>query len=131
AGAAWGFGWGRPETIGWAQDLLFSLGVTRFSLTGAHLSKEYRLEDDIPAPFRDKLAESVVFHSFQEEAGPLESLRVTPWRALVYEAPEPERFEDAHDLLKPFLTNDVSAVASTSMTDGEGRVRSITILLRR
>src|SRR5262245_65920379 len=61
AGAAWGFGWDHPGALVLAQDLLFSLGTTRFSLSGADLHQKYRLEDDIPARFQSRLSEAVVF----------------------------------------------------------------------
>jgi hypothetical protein len=128
AGAAWGFGWDRPGAVVLAQDLLFSLGTTRFSLIGANLHRKYRLEDDIPARFQSRLADAVVF--VHKVVGVLESLCAMPWRILVYEGDESDRLEDGYDLLRPLLNADVSVIASSHITGHDGSARPIIILHR-
>jgi len=127
-GAAWGFGWDRPGVVMSARNLLFSLGITRFSLIGANLHQKYRLENDIPARFQSRLAEAVVF--VHNAVGVLESLRHMPWRILVYEGDESDRLESCYDLLKLLLSADVSVIASSHITTHGGCARPIIILYR-
>jgi hypothetical protein len=128
AGAAWGFGWDHPGALVLAQDLLFSLGTTRFSLLGADLHQKYRLKDDIPARFQSRLAEAVVF--VHKAVGVPESLGSMPWRILVYEGDESDRLESCYDLLKPLLNAEVSVIASSRITSHDGCARPIIILYR-
>jgi hypothetical protein len=128
AGAAWGFGWDHPGALVLTQDLLFSLGTTRFSLLGADLHQKYRLEDDIPARLQYRLADAVVF--VHKAVGVPESLGSMPWRILVYEGDESDRLESCHDLLKPLLNVDVSVIASSHITGHDGCARPIIILYR-
>ena len=128
AGAAWGFGWDHPRAVVFAQDLLFSLGTTRFSLFGANPHQKYRLEDDIPARFQSRLADAVVF--IHKAVGVLDSLRPMPWRILVYEGDESDRLEDGYNLLRPLLNADVSVIASSHITSHDGCARPIIALYR-
>jgi hypothetical protein len=128
AGAGWGFGWDHPDAVVSARDLLFSLGTTRFSLLGTNLHQKYRLEDDIPARFQSRLANAVVF--VHKMVGVLESLRLMPWRILVYEGDESDRLEDGYDSLKLLLNADVSVIASSHVTSHDGCARPIIILYR-
>jgi hypothetical protein len=128
AGAAWGLGWDRPAAVALAQDVLFSLGTTRFSLSGANLHQKYRLEDDIPARFQSRLADAVVFA--HKAVGVPESLRSMPWRILVYEGDESDRLEDGYDLLRPLLNVGVRLIASSHISGHDGRSRPIIILYR-
>jgi hypothetical protein len=106
--------------------------VTRFSLSSADLHNGQRLEDDIPTRYLDWLTEAIVFYkSFRMEAGPPESLRALPWRALVYEGRNSERPVDILNLLKPTLGDISNIIGSTQVTDGEGHSRPITIFLRK
>src|SRR5215475_14581367 len=129
AGAAWGFGWDHPGALVLAQDLLFSLGTTRFSLLGVDLHQKYRLEDDIPARFQFRLAEAVVF--VHKAVGVPESLRSMPWRILVYEGDESDCLESCYNLLKSLLNADVSVIASSHITSHDGCARPIIILYRQ
>jgi PST family polysaccharide transporter len=128
SGAAWGFGWDSPDAVVLAQELLFSLGTTRFSLSGANLHQNHRLEDDIPARFQSCLGDAVVF--LNKAHGAPESLRAMPWRILVYEGNESDRLEDSYNLLRPLLNADVSVIASSQVTSNEGGLRPIIILYR-
>ncbi|MBO0724813.1 MAG: oligosaccharide flippase family protein [Blastocatellia bacterium] len=128
AGAAWGFGWDSPEVVALARNLLFSLGTTRFSLSGADLHQKYRLEDDIPERFRARLAEAVVF--IHKKVSAPESLRAMPWRVLIYEGDETERLDDAFNLLAPMLTGRVKTIASSYVTGESGLVKPLIALLR-
>lgn len=128
AGAAWGFGWDHPGAVVLARNLLFSLGTTRFSLSGANLHQKYRLEDDIPARFQSRLVDAVVF--VHKAPGAPESLGHMPWRILVYEGDASDRLEDGYNLLKPLLNADVSVIASSHITSHDGCARPIIILYR-
>jgi PST family polysaccharide transporter len=128
AGAAWGFGWDRPRAVKLVQDLLFSLGITRFSLSAADLHQKYRLEDDIPVRFQSRLADAVVF--VHEAVGVPESLRAMPWRILVYEGDGSNRLEDSYNLLRPLLNFDVSVIASSYVTSYNECARPTIILYR-
>lgn len=128
AGAAWGFGWDRPDVVSVAQNLLFSLGTTRFSLFAIDPCQKHRLEDDIPERFRAGLTEAVVF-AHKKICAP-ESLRAMPWRVLIYEGDAEQPLDDAHDLLKPLLADGAHAIASFYVTAEDDPARPIIILLR-
>ena len=128
AGAAWGLGWDHPAAVALAQDALFSLGTTRFSLSGANLHQKYRLEDDIPARFQSRLADAVVIA--HKAVGVPESLRSMPWRILVYEGDESDCSEDDYNLLRPLLNANVSVIASSHISNHDGCSRPIIILYR-
>jgi PST family polysaccharide transporter len=128
AGAAWGLGWDHPAAVALAQDALFSLGTTRFSLSGANLHQKYRLEDDIPARFQSRLPDAVVFA--HKAVGVPESLRSMPWRILVYEGDESDCSEDDYNLLRPLLNAGVSVIASSHISSHDGCSLPIIILYR-
>jgi PST family polysaccharide transporter len=130
-GAAWGIGWDRPSVITQAQELLLSMGLSRFSLVAAEMDSTYLLQNDIPAQFHDRLGEAVVFYlSVREHIGLLDTLQTMPWRAFVYEGHETESLKDAPKLLKPLLTPGVEIAASFYLADGGSRSRPVHILRR-
>jgi len=131
AGAQWGIGWDRPAVVEHAQNLLFSLGSSRFHLIGVDLYPEYSLEKEVPINLRDSLNESVVFYlSARQHMGLLHSLQEIPWRVLVYEGHQREHLKDIPTVLQPLLTNNVHFLASSKIADGDSAARPLVILLR-
>ena len=131
-GAAWAHGWDLPEVVGSTGELLLSLGATRFSLTGATLNTDYRIEDDLPEHLRDRLGEAVVFYlAVRKHLGLLESLSRIPWRALVYEGHQWEQSSEVPHFLSPLLTDGVEISAASSISDGDCGSRPLLVLKRR
>jgi len=131
AGAAWAIGWDRPSVLRHSEQLLFSLGASRFSLTGADLDPTYALERDIPDRLRADLAESVVFYlSVRQHIGLLHSLGRIPWRALVYEGHQREHPRDVPHVLAPLLTDGVRCAVTSRIADGDSGSRPVAVLLR-
>ncbi|HKQ79249.1 MAG TPA: lipopolysaccharide biosynthesis protein [Blastocatellia bacterium] len=131
-GAAWGIGWDSPEVVAHTEPLLLSLGVTRFSLIGAELEGEYRLEDDIPEYLRPRLPAAVVFClSGGDRARLVESLCAIPWRVLVYGGDSSEKPRDFHDKLKSMLTDDLEVIGSSYLAGSDSTVRPISVILRK
>lgn len=131
AGARWGLGWDRPAVVGHAEELLLSLGASRFHLYGADLHPAYRLEDDIPARLIPALPEAVVFFlSVRQHVGVLQSLQQIPWRLLVYEGHQGEDLRGLPDILAPLLGANVRCVSSSLVADGDSGPRPIALVRR-
>jgi len=131
AGARWALGWDRPAVVHHAQQLLLSLGASRFHLYGADLHPSYRLEDDIPPRLQPVLPEAVILYlSVRQHVGLLHSLQHVPWRALVYEGHQGEDVNDLPTVLAPLLRNNIRCVSASLVADGDSRPRPIALLLR-
>jgi hypothetical protein len=131
AGAGWCIGWDRPVVVEYAQNLLLSLGSSRFHLIGGNLHPDYPIEKDVPINLRNSLNESVVFYlSARQHMGLLNSLQKIPWRILVYEGHQRERLDDIPTVLGSFLTSDVHTLTSAKIADGDSGARPIVILQR-
>ena len=130
-GAAWALGWDRPLMVPYTQELLLSLGASRFSLVGADLNPSYPIEKDIPENLGNRLTESVIFYlSVHKHIGVLQSLQQIPWRVLVYEGHQGERLQDIPQILSPLLAANVRCVESASIADGDSAARPVVLLVR-
>jgi teichuronic acid exporter len=130
-GAGWGFGWDAPATIALAQELLLSIGTTRFSLNSNEVSPGHSLEDDVPTCLRHRLDEAIVFLSSETTASRLLSaLANSRWRLLVYESDASPRARDEHDGLGAVLSDDVRILATADPGRKNKPPRSLTIFLR-
>jgi hypothetical protein len=95
AGAEWAFGWDRPQVAPLARELLLSLGMTRFDVTGKQLSAEIALRSDVPDRFRPSMPEALIFYlAIHGHIGVNEDLFGGPWRAAVLEGHQGETSED-------------------------------------
>ena len=131
-GAVWAMGWDRPQITDAAQQLLFSLGASRFHLQDADINPAYPLYEDIPEHIKGSLAESVVFYfSVRQHIGLLEDLQQIPWRVLLYEGHQGEKLEDVPALLADWLTDQVTLGASMYIGDGDSESRPFCILIRK
>lgn len=131
AGARWGLGWDRPAVARHAEELLLSLGTSRFHLYGADLHPSYRLEEDIPVRLAPALQEAVVFYlSVRQHVGVLDSLQQIPWRLLVYEGHQGEELRALPGILAPLLRDNVRCVSSSLVADGDSGPRPIALLRR-
>ncbi len=132
SGAAWALGWDRPPVAQFTEELLLSLGSSRFKVTGANLNSEYALEQDIPAQLQPMLKEAIVFYlSVRQHIGLSDSLKRIPWRVLVYEGHQGERLEDVPEVLNSLLSDEVKVIASAALSDGDSAPRPLVILLRK
>jgi hypothetical protein len=132
AGAWWGFGWDRPPLATAAERLLLSLGLGRFTMTGADLGEDCDLQADIPEPFKKGLEEAIVFYlSVREHLGFLGALRTLPWRALVYEGHQGESIDDMSRQIASFFGTTVTRHQSVLLRDGDCGSRPACVLVRR
>lgn len=132
AGARWGLGWDRPSVVAVTEELLLSLGTTRFSLTGTDLHTEYPIDDDVPRHLRSMLPESVVFYlAIRGHVGMMTALSRLPWRALVYEGHQGETAVETKEHLAPLLVNGVELVNPGWLRGGHSSPRPFALLVRR
>jgi SAM-dependent methyltransferase len=133
AGAAWGVGWDRADVVADTQALLFSLGTTRFTLVGADLHANYRLEDDVPLHLQHRLTGAVVFYSAGLKGiDSLRSLSTIRWDALVYEGGASERPDDIVRRLDPHSSDTLlEVVASCHIADGPHGSRPVMVIRRK
>jgi hypothetical protein len=130
-GAGWAHGWDLPDVIAATEELLLSLGATRFSLTGATLSPTYPVEESLPAHLRGRLSEAVVFYlAVREHIGLLDGLSRIPWRALVYEGHQWEQLSEVPRFVEPLLRDGVEISAALSISDGDCGSRPLLVLKR-
>jgi hypothetical protein len=131
-GAYWGFGWDLTSITEYTQDLLHSLGMSRFQLKGAVLSPSYDIIDDIPCHLLKHCEESIVFYlSVYLHMGLLNSINRIPWRIFIFEGHQGETIEEIDRLLSTFLEYDVTPLCREYMEDGDSGRRPIIMLARK
>jgi hypothetical protein len=131
-GAKWCHGWDRATTTPHTERMLLALGCTRFSTTGADITKSRVLADDLPAHVAASLEGCVI--SYLAVRGHLEwldSLKQIPWSVMIYEGHEGETSQDFESYLAELkgLTNFELGPTSTYV-DGDSEQRTVAILLR-
>jgi hypothetical protein len=132
SGACWGFGWDRPNIIRSTQDLLYSLGMSRFQLKGAVLYPFYNIPNDISDNFLIHMNESVVFYlAVYGHIGLVNSINRIPWRILVFEGHQGDTIEELNRLLIMFLECDVTRLCEKYIEDGDSSGRPIIIVARK
>ncbi|MGH9822302.1 MAG: hypothetical protein ACREDR_03435, partial [Blastocatellia bacterium] len=83
-GAGWCHGWDMASLTRYTERLLFSLGCTKFSVTGCELSKAREIEKDLPAfvsPIMDGCA--ISYLAVRGPLGWLDSLGRIPWSFII------------------------------------------------
>ncbi|MHC4861327.1 MAG: hypothetical protein ACYTDY_14685, partial [Planctomycetota bacterium] len=132
SGASWALGWDLPGVARAADELLLSLGLSRFHVFGRELSDAYDLRDDVPEGLVPRLRESVVFYlAVREHIGWMDCLGAIPWRVLVYEGHQGEGEVDVAELMALSDSNDLDVVLRTSAADGDCSARPIAVVVRR
>lgn len=130
-GAHWGLGWDRSAVIPHSEQLLLSLGTSRFSLFGRDLHADYDLEADIPPWLMPHVPGSVLFYlSVRQHIGLLQSLASLPWRVLVYEGHQRESVNDIELVFARMLQCGVRIAARTYLADGDSARRPLAVLTR-
>jgi hypothetical protein len=131
SGARWGLGWDLENVVPQSEELLFSLGATRFELKGAHLSSTYPLAADIPEHVRPELDQSIVLYlSVVQHIGILEDLFKIPWCAMVFEGHQRISAEQLEEQLRPFINHGCKLARLESAADGDSRSRPLAVVLR-
>ncbi len=132
-GARWGLGWDLPSVVSHARALLLTLGFTRFDLTAATLSRDYRLAADVPPSLHQDLDEAIVLYlAIRHHVGFLSDLARMPWKALVYEGGETEQAATIDRSLAELRSLCAFETATVrNYRGGETRLRPIAVLLRR
>lgn len=83
-GAMWTLGWEQAELADLAEQYLFSLGASRFTLTAADPIATVRLAEAIPTHVTNRLDDAILLHEIAERDSPwFDAARGMPWRAMV------------------------------------------------
>ena len=129
----WTHGWDRSHVVAHTEKLLLALGCTRFSTSGADITKSYDLKKDIPEFLTPALEGCVMSYlAVRGHIGWIDSLHTIPWSVLIYEGHEGETREDFQMYLREFnQTNKIEVAAVDDYIDGDSDRRTIAILRRK
>jgi hypothetical protein len=131
-GARWCHGWDMASVTPHTERVLLALGCTRFSLTGANLSMEHELEQDVPDFVRAALDGCVISYlAIRRHIGWVHALARLPWSFMIYEGHEAESGDvfDRHiEELRAIVACRV--VAKRTYEDGDSTPRDIAIVVR-
>ena len=129
-GAGWCHGWDRPDVVAHTDRLLLALGCTRFSTTGAELTAERRLLEDIPEFLRPRLDGCVISYlAVRGHLGWLEALRSLPWEVMIYEGHEGETQRELIEHVEQLRALlDIELLQVESYEDGDSEPRFVALL---
>ncbi|HEY6230098.1 MAG TPA: hypothetical protein VIW64_02430 [Pyrinomonadaceae bacterium] len=131
-GAKWCHGWDRATTVPHTERMLLALGCTRFSTTGADITRSHVLTNDLPPNAASSLQGCVISYlAVRGHLDWLESLGQVPWSFMIYEGHEGETADDFESHLADFrkLTSFELGPVSTYV-DGDSEERIVAILLK-
>jgi len=131
-GAKWCHGWDRALTTLHTERMLLALGCTRFSTTGADITKSRALVEDLPKHAAASLNGCVISYlAVRGHLNWLDALKQIPWSFMIYEGHEGETAHDFEAYLEDLksLTNFELGPSSTYV-DGDSEERTVAILLK-
>ncbi|MGI9386390.1 MAG: hypothetical protein ACR2OX_03065, partial [Methyloligellaceae bacterium] len=131
-GAAWLHGWDMQDVIPATEQVLLSIGCTRFSLTPRKLEQSAGLANDLPAHLRDVAQDRGVINylAVRGHVGWLNALEKLPWRYMVYEGHQDD--EDLENYVSELCKRvPVRIVAADKVSDAHSRPRDVAILCKR
>jgi hypothetical protein len=131
-GAAWCLGWDMPLVARRTNQILLSLGCTRFDVFGRELPQDYALSSDVPDRLRPKMDGCVLFYlAVRHHIGILDEVKHLPWDTLVYEGGETETVDTLPEALRDLSSaTDFEISLAEDFRDGEGAPRPLAILRR-
>lgn len=132
-GAKWCHGWDRATTVLHTEKILLALGCTRFSTTGADITKSQPLSTDVPPHVESSLEGCVVSYlAIRGHLEWLDELARVPWAFMIYEGHEGERRADFDAYLAELrkLTAFTLGPVGTYV-DGDSDERTVAILLKQ
>lgn len=129
-GAHWLHGWDQPSVVEAARSVLLSIGCTRFSLTGGHLSQATDFTASLPDHLRSSGNEAVLSYlAIRGHIGWPPALSDLPWRYMLYEGHQEdhpvERYVSELNQRIP-----VRLLATSRIVDGVSAPREIALLER-
>lgn len=129
-GATWCHGWDNEQVVPHTDALLFALGCTRFSTTGALIDEKRALEEDLPDFAKALLTGCVISYlAIRYHVGWLEALGRIPWSFMIYEGHQYESREQCETFLGELRELvDVEVVERGSYKDGFSDERDIAIV---
>ncbi len=131
-GALWCQGWDRPSVVPHTEKLLQALGCTRFSTTGADVTKSRMIENDLEPflePYLDGCA--ISYLAVRGHIGWLESLAHLPWAFLIYEGHEGETTEQFAEYINELNEMiPIRVAAHDEYSDGDSEPRTVAILVK-
>lgn len=132
ASASWVHGWDMASLTPHTEKLLLALGCTRFSITGCDLTRDRKVESDLPDFLAASLEGSVI--SYLAVRGPLgwlKSLATIPWEFMIYEGHEEESEKDLERFVAELNELVPVRIAVVDRTrDGDSEPRTVAILKR-
>jgi hypothetical protein len=129
-GAYWTVGWDIEKKINSANNLLLSLGDTRFTLIPCNLNNSYSLIGSLPKFLNTKKNKVIVFFlAMRKHIEFINEFNTINWRYFFYEGHANETIQDALSFLSPF--KNYSKVIGTKIeVDGDCPERPVIILKR-
>jgi len=131
-GALWCHGWDQEGVVPHTEKLLFALGCTRFSTSGAVIKKSRNLAADLSPYLRPHLTKCVVSYlAVRGHIGWLDALATIPWGFMIYEGHEGEtreQFVQHVEELKQLIP--IHVAAEGEYADGDSERRTVAILTR-
>ena len=134
-GAKWCHGWDRANITTHTEELLYSLGCTRFSTTGGDIELSLDPKQTLPAFIHESLDGCVInYLAVWGHFGWLEALGRIPWSFMIFEAHQPFHRKNLNtqleelDGMRKVVDFEVAKVGSYS--DGISDERTVAILVR-
>ena len=129
-GAFWAYGWDLPNVSKVAEELLFSIGETRFNIIKTKLNKKTNLQKSLQKKHKKFLKNSVVFYlAIRHHVGVIESLSDLNCKFFIYEGQQGETLEKSKFHLNIFLKNKMTIFHEQYITDGDSDDRPLLILI--
>lgn len=131
-GALWCHGWDQEVVVPHTEKLLYALGCTRFSTTGGMISKQIRLQDNLPPHLKPHLEGCAISYlAIRGHIDWLDGLPEIPWAFMIYEGHEGETNEQSLRYLEEFNKRVPFQIAAQGeYADGDSEPRTVAILIR-
>jgi hypothetical protein len=131
-GALWSYGWDLPEVAQVAEEILYSLGESRFTIFKTNLNAQTKIKSFIPNKHHHFLEESIVFYlSIRGHIGVIEELKKLNCRFFVYEGHQEESLSESKEYMKDILQNKMYVFHQQYLSDGDSYKRPLLILRSR
>jgi hypothetical protein len=130
-GVHWVHGWDRAEVAEAAQNVLLSIGCTRFSLSGGTLDRNSDLAAMLPAHLKSVGHEGAIlsYLSVRDHLGWLPGLSALPWRYMLYEGHQDDRQIDTY-VAELNTQIPVRLLTTDHVSDAVGGSRDIAVIER-
>ena len=128
SGALWGYGWDLPKVSDIANNLLLSLGETRFKIIPSNLTETYDLFLDIYSNHKKLLNGSIIFYlAVRGHIGMIKNLRNFKFKYFVYEGHQDETIEQSRSYIENFFKKKFEIKFENYIQDGDSSKRPLII----